>query len=187
MVGAHGYYHGLMGNPLVMVAKVIWDTIIYWAIPGLLFFHDKVRGLAESPLAFQNLYRCWTVHHRVQAFFREWHEIDNPPAADTFADPYSRLDFLMDLHNGMAAGLSDEEFDQQFLRNVRLLEQVAGQLAATVMERLAPRSDEELVFTQIEQWANDPLLKELIGVYREDGDANPIDSCWITLGCQKDG
>jgi flavin-dependent dehydrogenase len=176
----------LMGNPLVMVAKVIWDTIIYWAIPGLLFFHDKVRGLAESPMAFQNLYRCWTVHHRVQAFFREWHEIDNPPAADTFADPYSRLDFLMDLHNGMAAGLSDEEFDKQFLRNVRLLEQVAGQLAATVMERLAPRSDEELVLTQIEQWANDPLLKELIGVYREDGDANPIDSSWITLGCQKD-
>jgi hypothetical protein len=23
-------------------------------------------------------------------------------------------------------------------------------------------------------------------VYREDGDANPIDSSWITLGCQKD-
>jgi flavin-dependent dehydrogenase len=172
----------LMGNPLVMVAKIIWDTVIYWAIPGLLFFHDKVRRLAEGPTAFQNLRRCWTVQHRVQAFFREWHEIDNPPAADTFADPYSRLDWLMDLHNGMAAGLSDEEFDEQFPRNVRLLEQLAGQLADTVIARLTPRSGEEPVRKQIEQWASDPLLKELTGIHHKARDSNPIDSGWITLG-----
>ncbi|GAB3432922.1 lycopene cyclase family protein [Flindersiella endophytica] len=180
---AYNEQYRLMGNAQVMVAKVIWDTIIYWAVPGLLFFHDKLRRLGDSPQALQNLYRAWMIHGRVQQFLREWHSVDDRPAEDVFADPYSLLDFIVDLHTGMAAGLPDDELEEQFVKNVALLEQVAGQLVATVIEQLkaAPdRSAEE----QIERWLADPLLTELRSRYQELNQANPIDSSWVTLGYQ---
>ena len=182
---AYENQYPLMGNPKVMVAKVIWDTIIYWAVPGLLFFHDKFRRLGESPRAFANLQRTWMLHTRVQQFLREWHAIDNEPAADAFADPYSLLDFIVDLHNGMAAGLPDDELEDQFTVNVQLLEQVAGQLVDSVTGRLAARDDEETRL-QIERWRDDELLQEVVERFREDDLINPIDDAWVTLGAERE-
>lgn len=171
----------IMGNPQVMVAKVIWDTIIYWSVPGLLFFHDKFRRLGESPRAFANLQRTWLLHTRVQQFLREWHLVSNESAADVFADPYSLLDFIVDLHNGMAAGLDDDKLEEQFARNVDLLEQIAGQLVSTVTERLEQRGADEAK-ARIDQWRSDELLREAVERFKERDVANPIDSAWITLG-----
>jgi hypothetical protein len=168
-----------------MVAKVIWDTVIYWAFPGLLYFHDKIRTLSESPQTVANLYRCWNIHNRVQAFFREWHALDQPVASDTFADPYSLLDFLVDLHTGMAAGLPDDELEVQFAKNTRLLEQLAGQLVSVVSAELSSRSEDEATRKQILSWQNEPFLTELIEIYREEDRVNPIDSKWIILGHQQ--
>ncbi|HEU5380159.1 MAG TPA: tryptophan 7-halogenase, partial [Ktedonobacteraceae bacterium] len=182
---AYERQYPLMGNAQVMVAKVIWDTVIYWAFPGLLYFHDKLPRLGESPGAAANLYRCWNLHNRVQAFFREWHAIDQPQASDAFADPYSLLDFLVDLHTGMAAGLPDAELEAQFATNVRLLEQLAGQLVSTVIEVHAQETGNEAVQRQIQNWQTEPFLAELIDIYREAEKVNPIDSRWITLGYQQ--
>ncbi|MGA4838171.1 NAD(P)/FAD-dependent oxidoreductase [Streptomyces sp. G45] len=181
---AYENQYPLMGNPQVMVAKVVWDTIIYWAVPGLLFFHDTFRRLGDSPLAFANLQRAWQLHTRVQQFLREWHRVDDEPAADVFADPYSLLDFLVDLHNGMAAGLDDDKLEEQFGRNVLLLEQLAGQLATTVAERLQARGADDTTRAQIERWRADELLREAVERFRERDAADPIDSAWITLGTQ---
>ncbi|HEY7416577.1 MAG TPA: tryptophan 7-halogenase, partial [Ktedonobacteraceae bacterium] len=183
-LAAYQNQYPLMGNAKVMVAKVIWDTVIYWAFPGLLYFHDKIRTLSDSPQTVANLYRCWNIHDRVQAFFREWHAIDQPVASDTFADPYSLLDFLVDLHTGMAAGLPDDELELQFATNTRLLEQLAGQLVSVVIDELSQCSGEEAVRNQIQNWQNEPLLAELIAIYREEDKGNPIDSKWVILGHQ---
>ncbi len=183
-LAAYERQYPLMGNAKVMVAKVIWDTVIYWAFPGLLYFHDKIRNLSESPSIVANLYRCWNLHARVQAFFREWHAIDQPVASDTFADPYSLLDFLVDLHTGMAAGLSDAELEAQFAKNTRLLEQIAGQLVSVVIEELSDRTQNEVVQKQLQSWQSEPLLAELIKIYQEEAKTNPIDRSWITLGHQ---
>ena len=181
---AYEKQYPLMGNAMVMVAKVIWDTVIYWAFPGLLYFHDKIRRLSDSPITVANLYRCWNLHNRVQAFFREWHAIDQPIASDTFADPYSLLDFLVDLHTGMAAGLPDDELEVQFAKNARLLEQLAGQLVSTVIEELSDR-DDEATRNQLQSWQNEPFLTELIELYLEEDKVNPIDSKWVILGHQR--
>jgi len=179
---AYEKQYPIMGNAKVMVAKVIWDTIIYWAFPGLLYFHDKIRSLSDDPLMVANLYRCWNLHSRVQAFFREWHGIDNVAASNTFADPYSLLDFLVDLHTGMAAGLSDEELQAQFAKNTRLLEHLAGQLVSIVIEELTEHPMTEAIECQIQRWQTEPFLAEVIEIYQEEDKVNPIDSSWITLG-----
>jgi flavin-dependent dehydrogenase len=179
---AYEQQYPLMGNARIMVAKVVWDTIIYWAFPGLLYFHDKLSRLAESPIAVMNLYRCVNLHSRVQAFFREWHAIENEAASDTFTDPYRLLPVLLDLHNGMAAGLPDDELELQFAANARLLEQVAGQLVSTVIEAQSVRLEQEGVRDQVQHWQKDSFLNELIDVYRQDDKGRPIDNRWITLG-----
>ncbi|MGH2482010.1 MAG: halogenase, partial [Ktedonobacteraceae bacterium] len=182
---AYEQQYPLMGNAQVMVAKVIWDTVIYWAFPGLLYFHDKLRRLAESPGAAANLYRCWNLHNRVQEFFREWHAIDQPDPSDAFADPYSLLDFLVDLHTGMAAGLSDADLETQFAANVRLLEQLAGQLVSTVIKALADRMGNEAIAQQIHRWQTEPFIADILAIYQEEDKIHPIDSKWIMLGYQK--
>ncbi len=181
---AYENQYPLMGNARVMVAKVIWDTVIYWAFPGLLYFHDKIRTLSENPLTVANLYRCWNLHGRVQAFFREWHAIDQPAASDTFADPYSLLEFLVDLHTGMAAGLPDAELEAQFAQNTRLLEHLAGQLVSVVIETLEDRANEEAVAQQIQRWQEETFLTDLVEIYQEEKKVNPIDSKWVILGYQ---
>ncbi len=182
---AYEKQYQLMGNARVMVAKVIWDTVIYWSFPGLLYFHDKIRTLSEHPLMIVNLYRCWKIHARVQAFFREWHAIDQPEASDTFADPYSLLDFLVDLHKGMAAGLPDAELEAQFAKNTRLLEQFAGQLVSVVIDTLAEGRGEDTVAWQIQCWQEEEFLRELVEIYREENVSNPIENRWVILGYQK--
>jgi flavin-dependent dehydrogenase len=181
-LAAYEQQYQLMGNAQVMVAKVIWDTVIYWAFPGLLYFHDKIRNLSDSPGAITSLYRCWHLHNRVQAFFREWHALDQPEASDIFADPYSLLDFLVELHNGMAAGLLDDELEVQFATNVRLLEQLAGQLVSTVIQKLVAHPGHR---AQIQRWQAEPFLAELIDLYQQEDKVNPINNSWITLGCQR--
>jgi hypothetical protein len=179
---AYQHQYPVMSNAQVMVAKVIWDTIIYWAVPGLLAFHDTFRSLSERPGVFQGLFRTWTLHTRVQQFFREWHAVDNPEAEDIFADPYSLLDFIVDLHNGMAAGLGPDELNEQFAANVRLLEQVAAQLVDTVIARLEQRGDEPAVARQLAQWREDPLLMALRESFSLEATTTFIDDAWVTLG-----
>ncbi len=183
---AYEKQYSLMSNAQVMVAKVIWDTVIYWAFPGLLYFQDKLRRLGDSPGALTNLYRCWNLHSRVQQFFREWHNIDQPDASDTFADPYSLLDFLVDLHTGMAANLSDDELEEQFAINVRLLEHLAGQLVTTVIEKHKDQLENEAAQQQIQKWQEEPLTAKLLSIHQEEQKINPIDSSWITLGYQNE-
>ncbi|MFL5662135.1 MAG: NAD(P)/FAD-dependent oxidoreductase [Ktedonobacteraceae bacterium] len=179
---AYEQQYPLMGNARIMVAKVVWDTIIYWAFPGLLYFHDKLPRLGESPRALVNLYRCFNLHSRIQTFFREWHAIEQEVASDTFTDPYRLLPVLLDLHTGMAAGLPDDELELQFAANTRLLEQVAGQLVSTVIEAQGERLENEAVRSQVQRWQEDTFLSELIDIYRQDDKVRPIDNSWISLG-----
>ncbi|MDF0531688.1 NAD(P)/FAD-dependent oxidoreductase [Tsukamurella sp. 8F] len=180
---AYDKQYPLMGNAQVMVAKVIWDTIMYWAVPGLLFFHEKIPRLGDSAPAMVNLMRAWKIHERVQKFYREWHSVDNEPAARVFADPYTLMKFIVDLHEGMDAGLPDAELERQFDANVRLLEQIAGQLADTVVASLS-RSDDPATVAQVASWEADSMLSELRALHLRMSETNPIDDAWITLGRQ---
>ena len=170
------------GNPRVMVAKVVWDTIIYWAVPGLLYFHDAYRRMDAIPFALPALYRTWELHTRVQQFFREWAKLDTEGSSDTFADPYSLLDFLVDLHTGMDAGLDDTGLGRQLTTNVALLEQLAGQLITVVTKRVQSFNTAESA--EIQHWAQDHLLGELRARYEAAQLTNPIDPSWISLGAQ---
>lgn len=171
----------LMDNAQIMVTKIIWDTAFYWGVFGLLYFHDTFCNIADSPDVATNLSRLALLSNRVQAFFREWHAIDQPGISDRFVDLYSPLDFMVKLHTGMAAGLSATELDAQFAANVRLFERMAGQIVSTVIEAYADYPEREGALRQIQRWQTDPSIAELIALYRRESRMYPIDSSWIAL------
>lgn len=176
--------YALMDNAHIMVAKIIWDTAFYWGVFGLLYFHDAFRNIAENPGIAANLSKIALLSNRVQAFYREWHAIAQTGASDTFVDLYSPLNFMVKLHTGMAAGLSSSELDAQFAANVRLFEQLAGQLVSTVIQAYAANPGDETVFKQIQRWQTEPFLAELIALYRRENKTNPTNGGWIILGQQ---
>jgi putative halogenase protein len=173
--------YAIMGNAQVMVAKAIWDTIIYWAVPGLLHFQGAYPHLADAPALQTGLYRTWEIHTRVQQFLREWDALDGTEAQDAFADPYSLMDFLVDLHTGMAADLSNTQLETQLGHNVELLEHVAGQLFAVVIATILECTDSEAV-AQVAAWQSDPEVQYLIERYHEFDSDDPLDPSWISLG-----
>jgi flavin-dependent dehydrogenase len=175
----------LMGNPRVMTTKIIWDTAFYWGVFGLLYFHDTFLRLTDSPAVAANLSRLTILSNRVQAFFREWHMLDQPAASDTFVDMYKPLDFMVKLHTGMIAELSNAQLETQFAVNVRLFERLAGQIISTVIEAHADTFEHEAMLSQIQRWQTEPFLAELIALYRRESRANPIDGSWIMVGQRK--
>ena len=174
----------LMGNAQIMVAKVMWDTAVYWAIPGLLYFHDKFRTFSDSPTIVTNLLRFSTLSEHIQEFFREWLAIASTDASDVFIKYYD-FDFMAKLHIGMTAGLPDEQLEVQFAANVRFIERLGGQLVSTVIQSVADDSENEAVQSQIQRWQADPFLAELIALHEQEQKTDPLDSGWITLGHPK--
>jgi 2-polyprenyl-6-methoxyphenol hydroxylase-like FAD-dependent oxidoreductase len=183
-LGIYEKQYTIMDNPQIMATKVIWDTAVYWAVLGLLYFHDKIRRLGESPGVVVNLARFSVLSTNVQSFFREWHSIAQTDARATFIRYYD-FDFMTRLQIGMTAGLPDAELEAQFAANVRFLEQLAGQLISTVIALYADRPLDEAHSSQIHAWQTNTALVELMNIYQEDEKVNPIGNAgWITLGYQ---
>jgi flavin-dependent dehydrogenase len=174
--------YSLMGNARVMSSKVIWDTAFYWGVFGLLFFHDRFRGVAGSATLAGELQRLTEISNRVQAFFREWASIDTPALAARFVDLYSPLNFMVRLHAGMADELPGDKFDERFSANATLFAQLAGQLVTRVIDVYGDRYDDDRVMAQIQAWQRDPLLTDLIGVYLRERRRNPTSEGWMTMG-----
>jgi len=176
--------YSLMDNAQIMVTKIIWDTAFYWGVFGLLYFHDTFRNIADNPGVAANLSRIALLSNRVQAFYREWHMLDQSSAADAFVDLYSPLDFMVQLHTGMAAELPPAALEAQFAANVRLFERLAGQIVSTVIETYTDSKD-EAIQSQLQYWQTEPYIVELLALYQRESLVHPIDSSWILLGKQE--
>jgi hypothetical protein len=174
----------IMGNAQIMVAKVIWDTAVYWAVPGLLYFHDTFRQAVDSPAILMNLLRFSILSEHVQEFLRDWLAIALQGAMDTFIRYYD-FDFMGRLQIGMTANLPGADLEAQLIENVHFLERLAGQLASTVIDIFSEAPTSEAIQSQIQCWQDDPFLQELIKVYQLEAQEHPINSGWITLGHQK--
>ncbi len=171
----------LMGNAQVMSSKVIWDTAFYWGVFGLLFFQDKFRSAATVPSIAANLGRLTKLSNRVQQFFREWESIDDSDLRPQFIDLYAPLNFMVKLHAGMADELTAAEFEARFTENTRLFAQLAGQLVSTVIAACAERTEDDVV-ARIQGWQRDPLIADLLAVYRRERHRNPTSTEWMTVG-----
>ncbi|RJQ75647.1 NAD(P)/FAD-dependent oxidoreductase [Pseudonocardiaceae bacterium YIM PH 21723] len=179
--GIYEKRYPLMASARIMSSKVIWDTAFYWGVFGLLFFHDKFRTIGASPSVAANMGKLTQINNRTQQFFTEWMAIDGPPLEPQYIDNQAPLNFMNQLHCGMADELSPAEFETRFADNTRLFAQLAGQLISTVIDAYADNYTDEVV-ERIQQWKRDPLIADFLSIYRSDRHSNPTSPLWITMG-----
>jgi flavin-dependent dehydrogenase len=168
----------LMGNGRVMQSKVIWDTAGYWAVPSLLYFHDKIRHLIDHPKLVWALARFHAATDSVQRFFREWDTADRSPFTDRFVSFY-HFGFMKQAHIGLVDQMNDEEFEARFADNVRLVERISGQLIKTILDEGSTAEDNEPMRAQAERWRADGDLMRLVEIYEQDRAAGIDVDDWI--------
>lgn len=173
--------YGLLGNAQVMVVKYIWDTAAYWGGLASLYFHDKIRALAENRTLSLNLHRLTSLSARMQVFLREWAAIDPVPTSHAFVDHYNPLRFMQKFHHSMSSTLTDAEFEEQFGMDIQLLERLAGQIFSIVIEDYAAFPVNEAVQRQVELWRADPLIEKVLVAYQQADGAELANNNWINL------
>ncbi len=133
-------YTGLyqvMGNAQVMIAKVVWDFVLYWGFSGLLFFHDKLRDPEFMASLGPELQRQNHLNVRIQQLFRDWDLAEPRRFCNTFID-FLAIRFLHRLHHDLALTLMDDELVAKVRENGLLLDGIAAGFFA---KALATRPD----------------------------------------------
>ncbi|MDY7089039.1 MAG: tryptophan 7-halogenase [Actinomycetota bacterium] len=173
--------YAVMGNARVMQAKVVFDTAVYWAVPALLYFQDRLRLLADDPPMIGLLARFQAVTGHVQRFFREWAAVDRSRPTVSYTGLH-QFDFMKRLHFGLAKPLTDAEFAATFAGNVRLVERIAGRLVKTVIEEGASADADEQMRARVGLWHRDSNLMSLVTAYEQDHAAGIVDAEWNPAG-----
>lgn len=175
--------YALMGAPAVMATKIIWDIAFYWGFIGLLYINGRFVGIADEPTFVPHLDGLIALSNRVQKFFQEWAEVDGGAPSVPFVDLYAPLNFMVSLHVSMME--ASQDFTQQFDANEGLLRRLAGQLAETVIVQKSLDFDDDDVVRQVQEWQQDPLLRELRSTYRRGQASEPLSEGWIVTTSPK--
>jgi flavin-dependent dehydrogenase len=117
--------YGLMGNPRVMPAKIVWDFAIYWGFLTLQFLGGRLCDLDLTERAGQDLQRVNHLNARMQVFFREWDALDQRPGESAFIDVLG-IDIMRRFHFDLLEELPGEALVERFSRNLRLMESLAA-------------------------------------------------------------
>ncbi len=133
--------YSLLGNPQVMIAKIVWDWAIYWGLTALLFFHNnKIFNWEWMSSVQHELHRFNQLNDYMQQFFRKWSKFEQREYQDNFISLLG-LDFLYDLHTGLKANLDDEALKVQLVKNIDLLEAIAKGMHHQVAQQVAQLSN----------------------------------------------
>ncbi|WP_017559900.1 NAD(P)/FAD-dependent oxidoreductase [Nocardiopsis baichengensis] len=171
----------LMGAPRPMLVKIIWDTAVYWAVVGLLYFQNRIRDLGDLPGVVAGLGRFSVWSREVQRFLREWGAVDDSAGPASFVRFYD-FAFMPRLHVGMTADLGDGGLEERFAANLRFIEHLSGQLVATVMAEFDADPGNADKRRLLRRWRGNDVLMDLVAVHEQERSADPVDDAWITLG-----
>jgi hypothetical protein len=175
--------YALMGAPAVMATKIVWDIAFYWGFIGLLYINGRFVGIADDPTFVPHLDGLIALSNRMQRFFQEWAALDDGTPSVPFLDLYAPLNFMVTLHVSMMEPSRD--FTAQFDANAALLRRLAGQLAEAVIAEKSLDFDDDNVMRQVQEWQQDPLLRELRSAYRRGQEADPLSTGWIVTSSPK--
>ncbi len=73
----------------------------------------------------------------------------------------------------MTADLGDDRSQEQFDANVRFIEQLSGQLIATVIAEFEADAGDAAKQVQAKRWRADQVLSQLVDVYKQEQRRQP--------------
>lgn len=119
----------LFGNAVVMPLKIIWDFATYWSFFATLFTHDKLGDLTLYATVGEELRLVSAMNREMQEFFRELHYHSKSSSGGM---PRVFLDiaktFLFSLNQNLTRPMTDEEFLNHLLHNIRQLSQLGMEM-----------------------------------------------------------
>jgi len=138
-VPIYRHQYELYGNTQVMLAKILWDWAVYWAIPCLLFTNNGYTNLEVLRALFTSKNSVGTrlgkLNERVQDFFKEWNIAEDIAYHNYFID-FFFVPFIKRLHLEMEEDLSQEELVARCTSNLEILEQTAVEIFRKTSARL---------------------------------------------------
>ncbi|MCB9680133.1 MAG: tryptophan 7-halogenase [Alphaproteobacteria bacterium] len=121
----------MMGRPVPMRAKVVWDFAFYWSSWALLFANRKVADHAFLARAEPVLRKLFAMNIDVQALLTRWADVAAPtdPAGSRRFD-YSAQPWLRALNAALLSPVDDDALLTRLQDNLTQLTSVAAELVA---------------------------------------------------------
>jgi len=118
----------LFGNARVMSCKYVWDYALYWSFPALLYFNGKLTDPAFFARVGESIEKIRTLNRGMQDYLRDWDEAE--PACDARASfiNQNEITILSQLNGELRDCLDDDALEARFRRNLRILEELAGEI-----------------------------------------------------------
>jgi hypothetical protein len=117
----------IMGNALVMTAKVVWDLATYWGVPALLFRNDKLCDVSFMSSVRREVTQFERLSAQMQELFRDWAEVEDSAWHPTLVNVL-RAEWLFELQCALTTRFSDDELREKLADNVAGFEALAAAL-----------------------------------------------------------
>lgn len=137
----------LFGNPRIMAVKFVWDYVVYWGFPALLFFNEKLTDIAFLQSLSRGVEQIRELNLKMQAFFRSWYEADPHVDAEAAFVDQNDVGLMTQLNAELVEQLTDEQLKLRFERNVQLLRELLHEITDRVL-RSYPEIDAEAMTGQ---------------------------------------
>jgi hypothetical protein len=113
-----------------LCTKVIWDFVMYWGGIALLFFRNKFVDPSFMERAHPALQGFAQLNVGMQAFFREWSNLEQGGAAvGSFVD-YAEIEFLAEMNRNLQRDCDDDALLTQLDRNLSLARELGQEIRA---------------------------------------------------------
>lgn len=127
----------LFGNATVMACKIVWDQAFYWGVLCQLVFQQRLTDAALFAELGSALAQAQQLNLRMQALFRDWHEMASEQGPARMLDQ-RQLGWFRALNEHMHDALDDAGVRTRLRGNLALLHRVAATIAARAQRQGAP-------------------------------------------------
>jgi flavin-dependent dehydrogenase len=129
----NGQYE-IFGNAAVMPLKILWDYAVYWTFLAQVFCQDRLCDLSSFIHTRTALDEIGELNAAAQPFFNAWHRVEDYRPGPAMLDQ-TTLPFIVDLNSGLAEDLDADAYAARMTENVKLLRELAGELADIAKQR----------------------------------------------------
>ena len=153
------------GNAQVMVAKVVWDSLIYFTLLGSPFVHGKLAKIEDIEKFSEIADIVIPVIPRMQQLFRDWHALDQTQYEGVSVLSKQLEPYIWAQEEIGLAG-SDEELLERAHRKVETIKALAVWIFHKAARSLPDPPDESVAINplaislQPEQWEEDGLFSD---------------------------
>lgn len=116
-------YH-FFGNPQVMLAKLLYDTVAYFCTLPYIFMHDKMTDLDVLADVVDDFQTILPLLARMQEFFKQWHQLDQTKW-EGVSVLSKHFEGLAEKQRALSQPFTDEEFKARAIDNLEMVKATA--------------------------------------------------------------